>query len=143
MFILEVHILLYMFFRVFLSSWNNSHYIFQLFGKHWDRCHIFRRYFRRLNIEDLYFRRLQYRSCLIRNQYFHKHRFKPLSSNPYDSCSMEPLIAAYDYLYYIFNAQGSSYEAPLRVRVTLLKKSVEITEMYSTLMNKWFILNKM
>ena len=56
---------------------------------------------------------------------------------------MEPLIVAYDYLYYIFNAQGSSYKAPLRVRVTLLKKSVEITEMYSTLMNKLFILNKM
>ena len=28
---------------------------------------------------------------------------------------MEQLMAAYDYLYYILNEQGSSYEAPLRM----------------------------
>ena len=48
------------------------------------------------------------------SQYLHKPRFKTLFSNLYNSCSMEQLMAAYDYLYYIFN--GSSYEAPLRVR---------------------------
>ena len=48
------------------------------------------------------------------NQYLHKPRFKTLFSNLYNSCSMEHLMAAYDYLYYIFNEQGSSYEAPLR-----------------------------
>ena len=49
------------------------------------------------------------------NQYFHKLRFKPLFSNLYNSCSMEQLFAVYDYLYYIYNVQGSSYEAPLQV----------------------------
>ena len=49
------------------------------------------------------------------NEYLHKPRFKTLFSNLYDSCSMEQLMAAYDYLYYIFNEQGSSYEAPPRM----------------------------
>ena len=49
------------------------------------------------------------------NKYLHKLRFKILFSNLYNSCSMEQLMATYDYLYYIFNEQGSSYEAPLRV----------------------------
>ena len=46
------------------------------------------------------------------NEYLHKPRFKTLFSHLYNSCSMEQLMAAYDYLYYIFNEQGSSYEAP-------------------------------
>ena len=49
------------------------------------------------------------------NEYLHKPKFKTLFSNLYNSCSMEQLMAAYDYLYYIFNEQGSSYEAPLRM----------------------------
>ena len=49
------------------------------------------------------------------NEYLHKPRFKTLFSNLYNSCSVEQLMAAYDYLYYIFNEQGSSYEAPLRM----------------------------
>ena len=49
------------------------------------------------------------------NEYLHKPRFKTLFSNLYNSCSMEQLMVAYDNLYYIFNEQGSSYEAPLRM----------------------------
>ena len=49
------------------------------------------------------------------NEYLHKPRFKTSFSNLYNICSMEQLMAAYDCLYYIFNEQGSSYEAPLRV----------------------------
>ena len=49
------------------------------------------------------------------NEYLHKPRFKTLFSNLYNSFSMEQLMAAYDYFYYIFNEQGSSYEAPLRM----------------------------
>ena len=49
------------------------------------------------------------------NEYLHKPRFKTLISTLYNSCSMEKLMAANDYLYYIFNEQGSSYEAPLRM----------------------------
>ena len=49
------------------------------------------------------------------NEYLHNPRFKTLFSNLYNSCSMEQLMAAYDYLYYIFNEQGSSYEASLRM----------------------------
>ena len=45
------------------------------------------------------------------NEYLHKPRFKTLFSNLYNSFSMEQLMATYDYLYYIFNEQGSSYEA--------------------------------
>ena len=36
---------------------------------------------------------------------------------------MEQLMTAYDYLYYIFNAQGSSYEAPLQVSNVVEKVS--------------------
>ena len=57
------------------------------------------------------------------NQYLHKPRFKTLFSNLYNSCSMEQLMAAYDYLYYIFNRQGSSYESPLRVSSLVEKVS--------------------
>ena len=53
------------------------------------------------------------------NEYLDKLRFKTLFSNLYNSCSMEQLIAAYDYLYYIFNEQGSSYKAPL---ITIFNK---------------------
>ena len=49
------------------------------------------------------------------NEYLHKPKFKTLFSNLYNSCSMEQLMAAYDHLYYIFNEQGSSYKAPLRM----------------------------
>ena len=49
------------------------------------------------------------------NEYLNKPIFKTLFSNLYNSCSMEQLMAAYDYLYYIFNEQSSSYEAPLRM----------------------------
>ena len=49
------------------------------------------------------------------NEYFHKLRFKTPFSDLYNSCSMEQLMAAYDYLYYILYEQGSSYEAPLRM----------------------------
>ena len=57
------------------------------------------------------------------NQYLHKLRFKTLFSNLYNSCSMEQLRAAYDYVYYIFNEQGSSYEVPLRVSSLVEKVS--------------------
>ena len=57
------------------------------------------------------------------NQYLHKPRFKTLFSNLYNSCCMEQLMAAYDYVYYIFNEQGSSYEAPLRVNSLIEKVS--------------------
>ena len=50
-------------------------------------------------------------------------------------------MAAYDYLDYIFNAQSSSYEPSLRV-CRDDRKSVEITEMYSSLINKLFIFNR-
>ena len=49
------------------------------------------------------------------NEYLHKSRLKTLFSNLHNSCSMEQLMAACDYLYCIFNKQGSSYEAPLRM----------------------------
>ena len=52
------------------------------------------------------------------------------------------MMAVYDYLDYIFNAQVSSYEAPMNLS-SLIEKSVEMTEMYSSLINKEFILNKM
>ena len=55
------------------------------------------------------------------NEYLYKPRFKTLFSNLYNRCSMEQLMAAYDYLYYIFNEQGSSYEAPLRVSSLVAK----------------------
>ena len=49
-------------------------------------------------------------------EYLHKLRFKTLFSNLYNSCSLEQLMGAYDYLYYIFNKQGSLYDdAPLRM----------------------------
>ena len=51
------------------------------------------------------------------------------------------MMAAYDYLDYIFNAQSSSYEPSLRVCIDD-RKSVEITEMYSSLINKLFIFNR-
>ena len=51
------------------------------------------------------------------------------------------MMAAYDYLDYIFNAQITSYEASLRV-CRDDRKSVEITEMYSSLINKLFIFNR-
>ena len=49
------------------------------------------------------------------NEYLHKPRFKTLFSNLYNSFSMEQLMAAYGYFYYIFNEQSSSYEEPLRM----------------------------
>ena len=49
------------------------------------------------------------------NKYLHKPKFKTLFSSLYSNCSMEQLMLPYDYLYYIFNEQGSSYEAPLRM----------------------------
>ena len=49
------------------------------------------------------------------NEYLHKPRFKTLFSNLYNSFSMEQLMTACDYFYYIFNEQGSSYEATLRM----------------------------
>ena len=59
------------------------------------------------------------------NQYLHKPRFETLFSNFHNSCSMEQLMAACGYLYYIFNEQGSSYEAPLRVSSHVVKVSRE------------------
>ena len=55
------------------------------------------------------------------NEYFHKPRFKTLFLNLYNSCSMEQLMAAYDYLYYIFNEQGSLNEALLRMSSVIEK----------------------
>ena len=122
------------FLECFYLSWNNYYHIFQLSGKHWGLCHLFIGYFSRLSRKDLYFRSLQYRNCLD-SKYFHKPRFKPLFSNLH-------MMAVYDYLDYIFNAQVSSYEAPMNLS-SLVEKSVEMTEMYSSLINKEFILNKM
>ena len=55
------------------------------------------------------------------NECLHKPRFKTIFPNLYNRRSMEQLMAVYDYLYYIFNEQGSSYEAPLRMS-SLLEK---------------------
>ena len=55
------------------------------------------------------------------NKYLHKPRFKTLFSNLYNSFSMDQLMAAYDYFYYIFSEQGSSYEAPLRMSSLVAK----------------------
>ena len=52
------------------------------------------------------------------------------------------MMAVYDYLDYIFNAQVNSYEAPLNLS-SLVEKSLEMTEMYPSLVNKEFIINKM
>ena len=52
----------------------------------------------------------------LTNQYFHKRRFKPVFSNVH-------MMAAFDYLLYVFNAQVSSYEAPLRVSSPVEKLS--------------------
>ena len=49
------------------------------------------------------------------NEYLHKPGFKALFSNLYKSSSMEQLMATHDYLCYIFNEQGSSYEELLRM----------------------------
>ena len=55
------------------------------------------------------------------NQYLLKPRFKTLFSNLFKSCSVEQLMDPYDYFYYIFHRQGSSYETHLRVS-TLVEK---------------------
>ena len=60
------------------------------------------------------------------NEHLRKSRFKTLFSNLYNSFSIEQLMAAYDYFYYIFNEHGSSYEAPLRMS-SLAEKLLEVT----------------
>ena len=46
------------------------------------------------------------------------------------------MMAAYDYLDYIFNAQASSYEAPLRVSSLVEKVSRDDRDVLDSLTNK-------